>query len=170
MEDSISAAVTLLEAHNAEAFLFLLGLNIILLTAFIALLIRSSKLNKSFKLFMQGSDAKSLEEKIDTAIKLSEKNSSAAVNIQEEISSIKKDAKLNLKKVGIIRYNAFSDMGSDMSYAVAILDDYGSGVVMSSIYGREDFRAFAKPVVECESKHRLSEEEQKAISKAMQNN
>lgn len=169
MNDSINAAVTFLEVYNVEVLLFLIGLNIVLLIAFVILLIRSHKLNKSYKMFMQGSEAMSLEDKISKSISLSEKNSSALTSIQEELGKIKQDAKFNLKRVGVIRYNAFPDMGSDMSYAVAFLDDYGTGVVMSSIYGREDFRAFAKPVVEGESKHRLSEEEEKAISKAMQN-
>ena len=50
-------------------------------------------------------------------------------------------------RVGIVRFRAFEDMGSDLSYAVALLDAHDNGVVMSSIFGREDSRSYAKPIV-----------------------
>jgi hypothetical protein len=72
-----------------------------------------------------------------------------------------------IQKVGVIRYNPFSDTGGDQSFAVALLDAVGNGVVVSSLHSRADTRVFAKPVQGGRSKYQLSDEEQDAIKKAL---
>jgi hypothetical protein len=73
----------------------------------------------------------------------------------------------SIQKVGVIRFNPFSDTGGDQSFAVALLDADGNGVVLSSLHGRADTRIFAKQVLAGRSKHALSDEEQDAIRKAL---
>ena len=73
----------------------------------------------------------------------------------------------SIQKVGVIRFNPFSDTGGDQSFAVALLDAAGNGVVLSSLHGRADTRIFAKSVQAGRSKHALSDEEQDAIRKAL---
>jgi hypothetical protein len=68
--------------------------------------------------------------------------------------------------IGVVRFNAFQDTGSDLSFSVAYLDAHRNGVVISSIYGREESRAYAKPVEGGRSSYQLSQEEQEAIKKA----
>ncbi|MFZ5899130.1 MAG: DUF4446 family protein [Bacillota bacterium] len=63
----------------------------------------------------------------------------------------------------IVRFNAFEDMGSNLSYAVGLLDGLGDGVVLSSIFGRDQVCTYAKAVVEGSSPYNLSEEEREAI-------
>jgi hypothetical protein len=72
-----------------------------------------------------------------------------------------------IQKVGVIRYNPFSDTGGDQSFAIALLDALGNGVVLSSLHSRTDTRVFAKPVHSGRSKYQLSDEEQDAIKKAL---
>jgi len=72
-----------------------------------------------------------------------------------------------IQKVGVIRYNPFSDTGGDQSFAIAMLDALGNGVVLSSLHSRTDTRVFAKPVQSGRSKFQLSDEEQDAIKKAL---
>lgn len=72
-----------------------------------------------------------------------------------------------IQKVGVIRYNPFSDTGGDQSFAIALLDALGNGVVVSSLHSRTDTRVFAKPVHGGRSKFQLSDEEQDAIKKAL---
>jgi hypothetical protein len=72
-----------------------------------------------------------------------------------------------IQKVGVIRYNPFSDTGGDQSFAIAMLDALGNGVVLSSLHSRTDTRVFAKPVLSGRSKFQLSDEEQDAIKKAL---
>jgi len=76
-------------------------------------------------------------------------------------------AKRSIQKVGVVRFNPFADTGGDQSFAVALLDAEGNGVVLSSLHGRADTRIFAKPVQGGRSKHALSDEEQDAIRKAL---
>jgi hypothetical protein len=73
----------------------------------------------------------------------------------------------SIQKVGVVRFNPFADTGGDQSFAVALLDAEGNGVVLSSLHGRADTRIFAKSVQAGRSKHALSDEEQDAIRKAL---
>lgn len=76
-----------------------------------------------------------------------------------------------LSKPGVVRFNAFSDMGSDLSFSLAFLDDHGDGVVISAIQSREECRVYAKPIRAGTSAHTLSPEERNAILQAgMQGN
>src|SRR2546430_1194891 len=76
-------------------------------------------------------------------------------------------AQRSIQKVGVIRFNPFADTGGDQSFAIALLDADGNGVVLSSLHGRADTRIFAKQVQAGRSKHALSDEEQDAIRKAL---
>lgn len=73
-----------------------------------------------------------------------------------------------VQHVGVVRFDAFRDLGGLLSFAVAFLDDRGNGLVFSSIYGRSESRTYAKPVVERASTYELSPEEREAIRLAMQ--
>ena len=73
----------------------------------------------------------------------------------------------SLQKVGVVRFNPFQDSGGDQSFAIALLDQRGSGVVVSSLHGRAETRIFAKQVVNGRSTHSLSDEEQQAIREAL---
>jgi HAMP domain-containing protein len=70
--------------------------------------------------------------------------------------------------VGMIRYNAFSDQGSDLSFSIAIVNDKQDGVVMSGIHSREETYVYAKPLERGESQYALTPEERKAINQAVQ--
>jgi hypothetical protein len=71
-----------------------------------------------------------------------------------------------VSRVGMVRYDAFDDMGGRLSFSAALLDERGDGVVVSAINGRTDTRIYAKPVGGFASRHNLSGEEQTAIERA----
>ena len=73
-----------------------------------------------------------------------------------------------IRHVGVVRYNAFPEVGSDLSFSIALLDKAANGVVITSIYGREESRVFAKPILAKSSSYRLTDEEKQAIAKALQ--
>src|SRR5438270_146332 len=75
--------------------------------------------------------------------------------------------RLALQKVGVVRFNPFQDSGGDQSFAIALLDQTGTGVVISSLHGRAETRIFAKHVANGRSRHALSDEEQQAIRTAL---
>ena len=68
-----------------------------------------------------------------------------------------------LRHVGVVRYDAFGDMGGRLSFSAALFDDDGDGLVISSINGRSETRTYAKPLVDLRSDHTLSPEEEDAI-------
>jgi hypothetical protein len=72
-----------------------------------------------------------------------------------------------VQHVGMVRYDAFEDVGGRLSFSCALLDDRGDGVVMTSINGRQDTRVYAKPISGGRSSHNLSEEEDAAIQQAL---
>lgn len=89
----------------------------------------------------------------------------ALAALQRELEA---SSRLALQKVGIVRYNPFQDTGGDQSFAIALLDLSGTGVVLSSLHGRAETRIFAKRVANGSSSHALSDEEQQAIRAALQ--
>jgi hypothetical protein len=72
-----------------------------------------------------------------------------------------------LQRVGLVRYDAFDDMGGHLSFSAALLDGQGNGLVVTSINGRQDTRCYAKPVEGWTSSHNLSDEEELAIQRAL---
>jgi Protein of unknown function (DUF4446) len=72
-----------------------------------------------------------------------------------------------VRHVGLVRYDAFEDVGGRLSFSCAMLDDHGHGVVVTSINGRQDTRVYAKPITNGKSPHNLSIEEEEAIRQAL---
>lgn len=73
-----------------------------------------------------------------------------------------------IQKIGLVRYNAFKDVGSDLSFAIALLDRNDNGVIFNGLYGSESSNIFAKPIKGGVSKYQLSEEEKDALEIAEQ--
>jgi hypothetical protein len=73
----------------------------------------------------------------------------------------------SVRRVALLRYDAFEDVGGRLSFSCALLDDHGTGVVLTSINGRQETRVYAKPVTEGASGYNLSQEEGEAIKRAM---
>ena len=72
-----------------------------------------------------------------------------------------------VRRVGLVRYDAFEDVGGRLSFSCALLDDRGNGVVVTSINGRQDTRVYAKPISDGRSTYNLSIEEEEAIKQAL---
>jgi hypothetical protein len=73
----------------------------------------------------------------------------------------------SVRRVGVMRYDAFEDVGGRLSFSCALLDERGTGVVLTSINGRQETRVYAKPVTIGQSTYNLSREEEEAIRQAM---
>jgi hypothetical protein len=86
--------------------------------------------------------------------------------ISKELEILKKESKFSIQKVGIVRFNPFSEVGGDQSFSIALLDGEGDGIVITSLYSREGNRVYGKPIKTWLSEYSLSEEEKKAIEKA----
>ena len=92
------------------------------------------------------------------------------LEILNNIKNIENDLAKCIKKIGMVRYNAFRDTGSNLSFALALLDENNNGVVLNGIYSREMSNIYAKPVENGVSPYTVSDEEKEAIQKAVQSN
>lgn len=88
--------------------------------------------------------------------------------VHESIQRIGEALRQKVSTPVMQRFNAFSEVGSDLSYSVALLDDAGDGVVLTSIYGRDDSVTYGKPVHNGESTYMLTSEEQAVIQSSME--
>jgi len=88
-------------------------------------------------------------------------------DISQEFSSFKKGMRKAVTKVSVVRYNPFREIGGDLSFSLALLDQDNSGVVVTSHYGREGNRVYAKSIEKGKSQHSLSQEEENALEQAM---
>ncbi|KKT29028.1 MAG: hypothetical protein UW81_C0038G0002 [Candidatus Giovannonibacteria bacterium GW2011_GWC2_44_9] len=86
--------------------------------------------------------------------------------LKERIVALETAIPKNIRKVGLVRYNPFSDAGGDQSFALALLNDQNDGIIISSLYGREVNRVYAKPIQNGASQYQLTEEEKNAIQNA----
>jgi hypothetical protein len=84
--------------------------------------------------------------------------------VSSEIHRLRMDVATSLRHLAVVRYDAFGDMGGHLSWSMALLDDAGDGVVLTSIHGRSDSRTYAKNVSSWSADAQLSPEEEEAIS------
>ncbi|MGI8578609.1 MAG: DUF4446 family protein [Nocardioidaceae bacterium] len=87
----------------------------------------------------------------------------AAGEVAANIEALRSDVATTLRHLAVVRYDAFGDMGGHLSWSMALLDDGGDGVVLTSIHGRSDSRTYAKNVSGWSANQQLSPEEEQAI-------
>jgi Protein of unknown function (DUF4446) len=86
--------------------------------------------------------------------------------LRQEVAALRAEARDALKHLAVVRYDAFGDMGGHLSWSMALLDDGGNGVVVTSIHGRSEARSYAKSIADWKCEQQLSPEEQEAITAA----
>jgi len=155
-----------------ENNIFLLGLSILtilLLIGFIVMIIKFSSINKKYKAFMKKvGNGNNIEKDLENYMYRVERVEKQNAENLKYINTLQQDVAKCIQKVGVIRYSAFKDTGSDLSFALALLDENNDGVVLNGIYSREMSNIYAKPVNNGQSSYTVSEEEQEAIKRAME--
>jgi hypothetical protein len=86
--------------------------------------------------------------------------------LRDEVEVLRADAAETMRHVAVVRYDAFGDMGGHLSWSMALLDDGGNGVVLTSIHGRSDARTYAKNVADWACDQQTSPEEDEALGYA----
>jgi len=151
-------------------WLIVAGINIfLLLTLFFLNVLNSIKikrLKEKYNLLMNGSNDISLEELIEDCIQRCNKVTNKNREIENQINKLERELFNCTQKVGVVRYNAFENVGSDLSFSIVLLDKNDSGVVLSGIYSRENSVTYAKPIENGKSRYPLSAEELKALDMA----
>ena len=145
-----------------------LGVLVIVMYAIIInLWMNVSYMKKRYRKMMTGVDGQNLERMLIGHIEETQHVVEEQKRIDAENKAIQDLLQKALTRVGVVRFRAFEDMGSDLSYAVALLDSDNSGVILSSIFGREDSRSYVKPIEKGQSTYTLTDEEHQALQKAM---
>jgi hypothetical protein len=157
-----------LDAQALSTVVLVLAVVVVVLAVWVAWLQRSDALlrRRLRRLFGEGGGV-GLDELLDRQFKRLDtvaERVEALNRLHHELEGL---TQRSIQKVGVVRFNPFADTGGDQSFAVALLDAQGNGVVLSSLHGRADTRIFAKTVQAGRSKHALSDEEQDAIRKAL---
>ena len=149
------------------AFLILLILQVALLVVLVLVYDKYKHLEKVFNTFMKGKNGKSLEEsiferfdKIDEVVDQVEEN-------REEIAELYNRMKTHYQKVGIVKYDAFHEMGGELSFAITMLDENNTGWILNIMHSRQGCYAYVKDIVKGESTIQLAEEERESLVKAI---
>jgi len=116
-----------------------------------------------FKFFDKNKKPENIGEVLSQLEKLEKKIES----IVKELEKLKKASEFSVQKVGIVRFNPFSGMGSDQSFSIALLNQTNNGVVITSLFSREGNRVYGKPIKSGASDYTLSNEEKEAIIRAI---
>ena len=88
------------------------------------------------------------------------------LGLRQEVAALAAEAGAAMRHLAVVRYDAFGDMGGHLSWSLALLDDSGGGVVLTSIHGRSDARTYAKNIADWSCDQQLSPEETEAITHA----
>lgn len=149
---------------------FIAGLIIAFFIMFILVIItmvKLRKLNKKYNSFMKGKDAGSLEDTISKKIDQIEKLVVSDKKTRKEIKTIKDNLEISYQKLGIVKYDAFNEMGGKLSFALALLDKKHNGFLINAVHSRGGCYTYIKEIVEGKSYIVLAEEEKIALDKAI---
>lgn len=157
-----------IEENQPSLILTLLITMVILLIWVIYLQIRLYLANKKRHQLLKGVKVENLEEALLKQVTRIDKNSTDLEELSKFAQKISDTADICIKKVALIRFNPFEDAGGDQSFAVALLDTFDNGVILSSLHSREGTRVYAKPITKGQTKHHLSDEEKSVLKKAVE--
>lgn len=160
----------IIEGINNYTPFILMGMLVIMILLFIIILIlfRSvGKLETKYRRLMRGASGKNIEEVIVKRLDEIDDVKDKCEEALNQNKELKESLKGCVQKVAIMRYKAFENVGSDLSFSIAILDGNNDGIILTGIYGREESTTYAKPVDQGISRYDLSEEEITVLNRAM---
>ena len=140
---------------------------IALLVYCVILHIRLGSLKKKYDFFMQGDNGASLERKLSVEVSEIRDAAKGLETMLTEQAAIRNIQSNTIQKIGFIKYNAFENIGNDLSFALTLLDGNNNGICISSIYGRNESRIFSKPIMKGKSLVSLSQEELESLNEAL---
>lgn len=159
------------KVSNSSITYMILGLTaglVILLVMVIVLLVRQNKLNKKYKKFITGATGENLEGKILSRFADIDGLKSDMMKANTEIDKIKDNLQITFQKVGVVKYDAFKEMGGKLSFVMALLDKNNSGILLNSVHSsREGCYTYLKEIIKGESFLVLSEDERNALNQAL---
>lgn len=148
----------------------LLIISVLLLILIIVAFVQISSFKKKYKKFMLGKDGANLEKDIMT---LYEDNKFIKLNVSQNRDDIKELFKKHasaFQKIGLVKYDAFKEMGGKLSFALALLDENNNGFLLNSVHSSDGCYSYTKRVKNGDSEIALSNEERVAVERAVNGN
>ena len=160
---------SILEFLRTDTFLIIILL-ISVLSIILLILnhLKLTKLKNEYSEFMKKlGNGKNIDENLKVYMDRVQKVEDLNKEIIQYCERLDKTVDTCIQKIGIVRYNAFKDVGSNLSFTLALLDNNNNGVVLNGIYSRDNSNINAKPIKDGKSEYILSDEEKEAIEKAI---
>ena len=132
----------------------------------LTLQLRTSRLSSRYNRLLSGVNAGNLEEVMSLHVGRINDHEQRLKELDGGLRALDGVLRTAIQRVGMVRFNPFDETGGDQSFAIAMLDQQGNGVVLSSLHSRTDTRVYAKPVEDWHSRYTLSHEEQEALNQA----
>ena len=156
---------------SVDDLLITLGIMaIIMIVLFILLLVnmgKSNKLRKRYEAFMQGKNAESLEDTLATRIQQIDQLIVSEKKNREDIERISNTLLSTFQKVGMVKYDAFHEMGGKLSFSLALLDQKDDGFIINAMHSREGCYTYIKEILNGNSIIILADEEREALNIAL---
>lgn len=149
---------------------FIVGFGVLLIITYaimINLWLDLSYMKKKYKKMMAGVDGSNLERLIAEQVESVNMVVKDQKELHKEIERVDSTLAKAITRIAVVRFDAFDDMANDLSYCIAMLDSSDNGIIISGIFGREDSRTYAKPIVDGVSSYKLTQEEERALREAM---
>lgn len=155
-------------SENLTTVMIVAAVIVLVLTVItIVALVMAVKTNRKFQRFTQGIQVENVEELLQSNAELLRELENTSESMKEDIRKLECDLAFAIQRVGIVKYDAFDDVGSHLSFSLALLDQFKNGVVITSIYGRDFTTIYGKSVKYGKSEYPLSKEEEDAIDRAL---
>lgn len=161
--EGITAVLTNLQPY---IIIVLIITTIISLISLVVIVKSLNRLEKRYKKLTRGVNNKNLEEIVTQYLDNIDSVKTDTEVVKNQQLELEKRLNTCLQKVAIVRYKAFEDIGSDLSFSIALLNHNNDGVIVTGIYGRSDSIVYAKPIDKGISRYDLSEEEEQVLSEA----
>jgi hypothetical protein len=157
---------TFLHRNNDEILVGLAAAALFLALWLILLAARFGKLNRLYKRLTKGTSGGNLEEILHGYMGTVNDVASASMSVKDRLDSLDKRQFTCLNRVGLVRFDAFEEVGGEQSFAVVVLDSARNGFALSSVYSRSDVRVYAKHIRGGQPSHPLTKEEERAMAQA----
>jgi hypothetical protein len=160
----VESLFVIYEQYGPQLWLALLALLLLASLWLFTLHRRVGELRRSYAALLTSGDGKNLGELLSMYVEQMRLAASKAEQLARISDRLETKVTKSVQRLGLVRFNAFEGIGGEQSFAVALLDEKGDGVVLSSLQGRGEGRLYAKPVVKWDSTYSLSVEEKEAIA------
>ena len=151
-------------------YLFISAYALILILIIIVVIqaIKLGKISKRYKKFMSGKNAKSLEKDIEGIFEENKFIKASAEKNRKDIQALYRKLEGAFQKVGIVKYDAFSQMGGQLSFSLALLDENDNGFILNSVHSTEGCYSYTKEIKKGICEISLGDEEKQALDIAME--